>query len=329
MKNRFIVILVVFAAVVGLVFWLSSRRAPPAPAPAPSPTPVAAAPAPLSVSPFLAAPTGVSFSFVFPPQDLPTVLPLFAIQASPPSAPALQAIASSLGFTTPPTITPVEGGQYYVWKNSAGASFSYQTDPPTASFIQDVSLVGEAPTNTDASAVVLEFLQRHGLVSPSFGLVLVGAERLISNGQNIQPVRSGAANRVSVVLQLTVSEFPLYVRTGARAGVTALVGPGGAIRSLSLTLSPAVTPSESVGLISLSSAVEALTAGRGILVDVTGNLLTEITPRASFTSVSVDAAQLAYLEDPTGLLRPVYVFGGNATGGGQTVRVTYMLSATP
>lgn len=328
MKNRFVVILVVFAIVVGLVFWLSSRRPAPAPAPTPTPTPIAGAPAPLAVSPFLPPPTGVSFSFVFPPQELPTVLPLFTIQAAPPSAQALQTIASSLGFTTPPTITPIEGGQYYAWKNSAGASFSYQTDPPAASFIQDVSIVGEAPTNEEASAIVLEFLQRHGLVNPSFGVVLVGAERLTTNGQNIQPAR-GAANRVSVTLQLTVSELPLYVRTGARAGVTALVGPGGAIRSVSLTLSPAVAPSQSVGLISLSAAMEALAAGRGILVDVAGNRLTEITPSAAFTSVSVDSVQLSYLEDPTGLLRPVYVFGGIATGRGQALRVTYMLSATP
>jgi hypothetical protein len=329
MKNKLVVIGFIFLAVVAAAAWLSSRGGAPAPAPAPTPTPIAAAPAAIAVSPFLPPPAGVSFSFVFAPEEFPTVLPLFAAQQAPPSAQALQAVASSLGFATPPTTTPIDGGQYYVWSNSAGASFSYQTEPPVASFVQEISLVGEAPTGEVASAVVLEFLQRYGLVDPSFDLALVGTERLVVNGQNAQPARGSAGNVVSVAHQLTISGFPLYVRTGARAGVSSLVGPQGAIRSVSLTLSPAVTRNEDVGLISVQSAMQALAAGRGILVDITGNTLTETTARASYTRVVVDAASLAYLEDPAGVLRPVFVFGGSATGGGQTVRVAYMLSATP
>lgn len=284
----------------------------------------------LPIEPILATQKNISFTISFTPQVFPSNLPGYQVTSESFSLQKAYTPASSLGFSSNPAISRSGQITIYEWKK-LGATLTMQTQPPSISFLQDISLVGRAPTSDDAQKTLLQFIQTHSLAPPSVQMSLLNSSFLRADGVNLSPSSQLTANIISVSYQYTVSTYPLYQKSGLPAGISALLGPSNTIRSVSTSLLPSFQLTTTLPVFPVGQTILALQNNKGTLINIENNTEETSVTEASFTSVNLTGVSLAYVLFPEEKrIRPVFVFSGVAQNGGmsQGAKVIYFVAAS-
>lgn len=233
-----------------------------------------------------------------------------------------QRIAKTLGFTSSPTAFNGSRGQFSMW-NEKGKNLvvggnplelSYSTGTPADTLFND-NINQELFTNAART-----FLQSIQLTEPTIGVKLMPITYLsFVDKDPIQKTNPKGARALQLSYQYYVGTTPLFIRFPNNPSIAFQFNVHGDIISFFAFWPPALLPqTNTVAILPCSDAVQKLTSGSGILVDVTKN-----TTDSSFfyaneppKSVVVDSTEFGYyLSSPQKRLAPLFVFRGTAEGG--------------
>lgn len=311
-------------------YFYSKSKGQPAPVPTPKLALNLSVLKPIPVASLPNKQKSVSFSFAFTPQQFPTVVPIYKTNKKD-IVIIGKNLAQEFGFSGDPQI--VQGiHNVYLWRYG-GNSFSAQDYPFGISLSMQAPPGGTLPGTQDAQAVVLAFMQKHRLIDPAVQMVLTGSNLLSTSEVNIEEATIPTlADRMSVSYQYQLGGYPVFSQAGGGAGVSALIGPGGNIRSISADVLPTVSTQTSATLLPIEYATVALQNNKGVLVNIDRPGLSEASVAdISFSAVSITSANLGYVVlDSVNSIQPIYVFRGfaqNTSGDSGGARVTYFVPA--
>lgn len=285
----------------------------------------------LSVSPIPNAATTTEFEFSLSPVEFPATLPSYRMSSGSPFAIGEQ-LATQLGVTAPHAVV---GSKKTIrrWQNGE-TIVTAQTSPPAVSVRFPASSAGALPTLAEAEQIVRSFLIQYALINPNVAIQTSSAAYLQSETSNFVPLLGPeGANKIQLELQYALDSVPIIQPSGVRLGISAIVGRGGAIESVSVSAPPLAEQQAAVSVVPLPVAQAALVDGHGALLGITKGTGEESITDIQISAVNVTYADIRYLWSPDKQLAlPVFVFTGLVTGGSEEstgATVIYITPATP
>lgn len=318
-KSKLVLFITLILSIIGLIFLrlYTSKSSSPINSPSPqTPTPPPSLPilSPPSFFinsayhplPYQVSPPSNQLS----PSPFPSTLPTYQLISNLISDQA-SAIASNLGFTSP----PVNQKPYLSWIRE-GYLLTINTTKTSISYRQPL------PSNLDLSspdtvkAYVQDLIAKLTLnsllwTSPQINTSFFSSEK---NAENLKPASPQSANVLKIYLTPTLNQYPVTsTATFGLAEVT--ISQPHQVVSVSLPHATSrITPANSYPLVNSANFSPLLLSQWGKIISLNPNSLSYNPPsNSSPQSASINTTNLAYFIDPTQstqTIQPIFVFTG-------------------